>query len=185
VLTLVTKLSCISLCLSLSPPPPPPSLPPFLPPGIADFAGGAIRIASNRSEALQFTLPFYDSGFQLIVQPPPDPINPTGFFDPFHESLWMMVVFEMIVVAIACYYMEAPTCDPPVNDADDLAIVPGKSFGCWDSLYWSLTLLIQIPDKAPCTWGGKVVLIAHGWFMLICVASYTANLANFLTTSNM
>jgi hypothetical protein len=27
--------------------------------------------------------------------------------------------------------------------------------------------------------------MAHGWFMLIVMASYTANLANFLTTSNM
>jgi len=35
------------------------------------------------------------------------------------------------------------------------------------------------------TWGGKVVLMAHGWFMLIVLASYTANLANFLTTANM
>jgi hypothetical protein len=30
-----------------------------------------------------------------------------------------------------------------------------------------------------------VVLMAHGWFMLIVLASYTANLANFLTSANM
>jgi hypothetical protein len=31
----------------------------------------------------------------------------------------------------------------------------------------------------------QVVMIAHGWFMLILVASYTANLANFLVNSTL
>ena len=43
----------------------------------ADIAGGAIRIASNRSKYVHYTLPFYDSGFQLVVRVPDDPINPT------------------------------------------------------------------------------------------------------------
>jgi len=116
---------------------------------------------------------------------PINPVDPTGFFKPFHNSLWITVIIEMLIVAASCYYMEAPACDPPVNDPDDLAIVPGKAFGWWDSVYWSMTLLVQTPDKAPCTWGGKIVLMAHGWFMLIVLASYTANLANFLTTENM
>ena len=52
-------------------------------------------------------------------------------------------------------------------------------------LYRSVSLLIQAPDKTPQTWGGRVVLMSHGWFMLICIASYTANMASFLTTSNL
>ena len=152
---------------------------------VADIAAGAIRIASNRSDALLFTLPFYDSGFQLIVRATPEPIDPTGFFDPFHDSLWALVCLEMLVVAMAAYYMEAPACEPAVEEPDDLAVVPGLKFGFFDSLYWAVSVLIQTPDKAPCTWGGKVTLMAHGWFMLIVMASYTANLANFLTTSNM
>jgi len=43
----------------------------------ADLAGGAIRIASNRSKYVHYTLPYYDSGFQLVVRMPDDPINPT------------------------------------------------------------------------------------------------------------
>ena len=62
-------------------------------------------------------------------------------------------------------------------------MVDGFFFGWFDSLYWSVTLLLQTPDKAPRTWGGKMVLVAHGWFMLIVIASYTANLASFLTAA--
>jgi len=42
-----------------------------------DLAGGAIRIASNRSAHLHFTLPYYDSGFVLAVQMPKEPVDPT------------------------------------------------------------------------------------------------------------
>jgi len=42
----------------------------------------------------------------------------------------------------------------------------------------TLTLILC---QVPRTWGGKLVLTAHGWFILIVIASYTANLASFLT----
>jgi len=37
-------------------------------PRTPDLGGGAIRIASNRSKHIHFTLPYYDSGFVLSVQ---------------------------------------------------------------------------------------------------------------------
>jgi len=36
-------------------------------------------------------------------------------------------------------------------------------------------------DKGPKSWGGKIVMLGHGWFMLIIISAYTANLASFLT----
>lgn len=39
--------------------------------------------------------------------------------------------------------------------------------------------------QAPRTWAGKVVMLAHGWFFLIIIASYTANLASVLTTASL
>ena len=59
----------------------------------------------------------------------------------------------------------------------------GRAAGLLDALYWSLTTFTTLVDKAPRTVGGKIVMFGHGFFMLIILASYTANLASFLTTS--
>ena len=50
-----------------------------------------------------------------------------------------------------------------------------------DALYLSLSALTCTLDKGPKSWGGKIVMLGHGWFMLIIISAYTANLASFLT----
>ena len=148
-----------------------------------DVAGGALHISvvppPNSTRALHFSMPFYDSGYVMIIRAPILESNPWSFFSPFDYSLWVAVLVEMMLVAVACWLMEAPVCSI-FRDTD---VVDGFFHGLMDSMYWSITLLLQTPDKAPRTWGGKMVLVAHGWFMLIIIASYTANLASFLTAA--
>ena len=143
------------------------------------MAGGALHISANNSRAVHYSLPFHDTGFVMVVPAPLLSPNPWSFTAPFHPSLWVAVIVEILIVALACWLMEAPVCSI-FRDTD---VVDGFFNGFLDSLYWSITLLLQTPDKAPRTWGGKMVLVAHGWFMLIVIASYTANLASFLTAA--
>jgi len=145
----------------------------------AQVAGGAIHISSAGGNEVHFSLPFYDTGYVLVVQTPVRAPNMWSFFLPFHFSLWVAVMIEVVIVATACWLMEAPVCSI-FRDTD---VVDGFFYGWWDSLYWSVTVLLQTAEKAPRTWGGKMVLVAHGWFMLILIASYTANLASFLTAA--
>jgi hypothetical protein len=145
----------------------------------AQVAGGALHISVNNSRAVHFSLPFLDTGYILVIQTPEMEANWWGFTLPFHFTLWVAVGVEILIVGIACWLMEAPAC----SIFQETDVVNGFLWGFLDSLYWSVTLLLQTPDKAPRTWGGKMVLVAHGWFMLIVIASYTANLASFLTAA--
>jgi ABC-type amino acid transport substrate-binding protein len=145
----------------------------------AQVAGGALHISVNNSRAVHFSLPYFDTGYILVIQTPEQEANWWGFTLPFHFTLWVAVGVEILIVAIACWLMEAPSC----SIFEETDVVQGLFLGFFDSLYWSVTLLLQTPDKAPRTWGGKMVLVAHGWFMLIVIASYTANLASFLTAA--
>ena len=158
------------------------------------------------------------SGYILIVQRPAQSTGLWHFFGPFQTALWIAVLVEIVAVALLCYLMESPFLSS-IKDSDvvgensrfhfdqvvylSLLVISllsdGGFEGFVDSLYWSFTLLLQNPDKAPRTWGGKLVMMAHGWFMLIIVASCTrssyliesmtlnytdtANLASFLTAS--
>jgi len=149
--------------------------------GDADFAVGALRITKNRTKLYTFTLPYYDTGYQLIIAMPDILPNLWQFFTPFSNTLWTGVVLEMFIVAIGWYLMEMPSIS--VVQATD--VVPGWVLGLLDAFYWSITVLLQITDKSPRTWGAKMLMMAHGWFMLIVVASYTATLASFLTTAQL
>ena len=147
----------------------------------ADFAAGAIHITSERSLFAHFSLPYLETGYSLVVQRPKESHPFWAFLGPFDLSLWMTVLIEMVVVAICFFLFESPIFS--VEDETDVA--DGWWLGLWDSIYWSASALTQTLDKAPMTWGGKVIMLAHGWFMLIIIASYTANLAAALTASSL
>mmetsp|Transcript_30434 Transcript_30434/g.73402 ORF Transcript_30434/g.73402 Transcript_30434/m.73402 type:complete len:529 (-) Transcript_30434:236-1822(-) len=144
----------------------------------AHIAAGAIHITSSRSKTVNFALPYYFLGYSLVVKVPPSTPNPLTFLLPFHELLWAGIIIEMLVVGIVFFMMESPALG---HDESDL--VEGHAQGMFDAVYWSISALTCTLDKAPKTWGGKVVMLGHGWFMLIIIAAYTANLASFLTVT--
>eukprot|EP00286_Rhodomonas_abbreviata_P026717 CAMPEP_0181313764 /NCGR_PEP_ID=MMETSP1101-20121128/14430_1 /TAXON_ID=46948 /ORGANISM="Rhodomonas abbreviata, Strain Caron Lab Isolate" /LENGTH=464 /DNA_ID=CAMNT_0023420755 /DNA_START=94 /DNA_END=1484 /DNA_ORIENTATION=+ len=149
-----------------------------LPPGVtkAHLAGGGIHVSANRSLAVRFSTPFFETGYRLVVAVPPISHDPLSFGAPFHDLLWLVVAIEILLISVAIYFMEAPAAS--FSQESDLA--DGQIAGMWDSLYMACTFMLGTADKAPKTWGGKMALLAHGWFMLIIIASYTANLASFL-----
>ena len=63
----------------------------------------------------------------------------------------------------------------------DTDVVPGWFSGCFDCMYWSFSVYTTFIDKAPRTWGGKLVMLGHGFYMLIMISSYVANLASVLS----
>mmetsp|Transcript_11455 Transcript_11455/g.28482 ORF Transcript_11455/g.28482 Transcript_11455/m.28482 type:complete len:559 (-) Transcript_11455:106-1782(-) len=144
----------------------------------AHVAAGAIHITASRSKDVNFALPYYFLGYALVVKAPASVPNPLTFLLPFHDLLWVGIIIEMLIVGIVFYLMESPALG---NDDTDL--VGGKLLSIVDAVYWSISALTCTLDKAPKTWGGKVVMLGHGWFMLIIISAYTANLASFLTVS--
>jgi len=63
---------------------------------------GALRLQ------VHFSLPFCDSGFQLVVKIPEESADIYKIFMPFHTSLWSVVGVEIFLVGWALYCMEAP-----------------------------------------------------------------------------
>ncbi|EKX47525.1 hypothetical protein GUITHDRAFT_137310 [Guillardia theta CCMP2712] len=109
-------------------------------------------INKDDTESIDTALKAVSTG-ELVISMPDAPPNLWQFFTPFSNTLWTGVVLEMFIVAID--------------------VVPGWVWGLLDAFYWSITVLLQIVDKSPRTWGAKMLMMAHGWFMLIVVASYT------------
>ena len=147
----------------------------------ADVAAGALHITEDRALRSHFTTPYYQTGYRLVTRRPGKPIDMWSFFAPFHWSLWILVAAEVTLACMLLYAMEAPALT--LAEGGDSDLIEGGATGVADAWYWAFTAFTTYVDKAPRTAAGKLVMAAHGFFMLIILASYTANLASFLTNT--
>ena len=104
-----------------------------------------------------------------------------SFVAPFDWSLWLLLLVEMVVAAVILYIIESPETTLAADGESDLA--EGKITGLLDAFYWTFTTFTTYVDKAPKTPAGKVLMMAQGFYMVVLLASYTANLASALTVS--
>ena len=54
-----------------------------------------------------------------------------------------------------------------------------------DSVYWAFSVMLATMHMAPRSWSGKLVMLGHGFFTVIIINSYIANLASVLTTVSL
>ena len=147
----------------------------------ADIAAGAIHITSERFSLVHFSQPYFDTGYVLVVKRPETrTYDPWSFIKPFGNTLWMAIIAEIFIVAFALQLIEG-NVSKFFSTVDDSDLIDGKISGSLDALYWSSSIFTGTEDKKPRSWGGKVIIMGHAFFMLILVASYTANLASFMT----
>ena len=87
----------------------------------------------------------------------------------------------MIAVSVILFIIESPATTLAADGKSDLAagLIPGM----FDALYWTFTTLTTYVHQTPKTPAGKIVLMAQGFYMVVIIASYTANLASALTVS--
>ena len=151
----------------------------------ADVAGGALHITADRIVNAHFTIPYHNTGYRMVVKRPVKTIDMWSFVLPFDWSLWLLIFLEITVVGMLFGLMEAPEITLAEDRDSDIIESQGWFLGFFDAWYWSCTVFTCVIDKAPRTLGAKLVMNAHGFFMLIILASYTANLASFLTNSDV
>ncbi|EKX51698.1 hypothetical protein GUITHDRAFT_134070 [Guillardia theta CCMP2712] len=110
----------------------------------AQIAGGALEITTERSSIAHFTIPYYDTGYILIVQRPAQSPSLWHFFGPFQTTLWIAVLVEIVAVALLCYLMESPFLssikDSDIVDTANLASFLTASFSVPGISDWSSVL---------------------------------------------
>jgi hypothetical protein len=121
----------------------------------------------------------------MEVKRPVKTINMLSFVLPFDWSLWLLIFLEITVVGILFGLMESPEITLVEDRDSDIIESQGWFLVFFDTWYWSCTVFTCVIDKAPRTLGAKLVMNAYGFFMLIILASYTSNLASFLTNSDV
>uniref|UniRef100_A0A8D2ZD38 Glutamate receptor n=1 Tax=Scophthalmus maximus TaxID=52904 RepID=A0A8D2ZD38_SCOMX len=149
----------------------------------AVMAVGSLTINEERSEAIDFSVPFVETGISVMVSRSNGTVSPSAFLEPFSASVWvMMFVMLLIVTAIAVFLFEFVS---PLGFNRNLAQGkdphgPSFTIGKAVWLLWGLVFNNSVPVQNPKGTTSKFIVSVWAFFAVIFLASYTANLAAFM-----
>ncbi|KAG5271806.1 hypothetical protein AALO_G00184180 [Alosa alosa] len=149
----------------------------------ADMAIGSLTINEERSQVVDFSVPFVETGISVMVSRSNGTVSPSAFLEPYSPAVWvMMFVMCLTVVAVTVFIFEFFS---PVGYNRDLqsAKKPGGSkFTIGKSIWllWALVFNNSVPVENPKGTTSKIMVLVWAFFAVIFLASYTANLAAFM-----
>ncbi|XP_006869659.1 PREDICTED: glutamate receptor ionotropic, NMDA 2C [Chrysochloris asiatica] len=149
----------------------------------ADMAMGSLTINEERSEIVDFSVPFVETGISVMVARSNGTVSPSAFLEPYSPAVWvMMFVMCLTVVAITVFVFEYFS---PVSYSQNLTSGKkpgGPSFTIGKSVWllWALVFNNSVPIENPRGTTSKIMVLVWAFFAVIFLASYTANLAAFM-----
>ncbi|KAG9334275.1 hypothetical protein JZ751_008257 [Albula glossodonta] len=166
----------------------------------ADMAIGSLTINEERSEVVDFSVPFVETGISVMVSRSNGTVSPSAFLEPYSPAVWvMMFVMCLTVVAVTVFIFEFFTCkvarvseglvsslrrrtpsSPDTSAAT--ATAGGSKFTIGKSIWllWALVFNNSVPVENPRGTTSKIMVLVWAFFAVIFLASYTANLAAFM-----
>ncbi|CAL8396369.1 unnamed protein product [Gadus morhua 'NCC'] len=151
--------------------------------GRADMAIGSLTINEERSEVVEFSVPFVETGISVMVSRSNGTVSPSAFLEPYSPAVWvMMFVMCLSVVAVTVFIFEFFS---PVGYNRSLQSAKrsgGSKFTIGKSIWllWALVFNNSVPVENPRGTTSKIMVLVWAFFAVIFLASYTANLAAFM-----
>uniref|UniRef100_A0A8D8LK52 Glutamate [NMDA] receptor subunit 1 n=1 Tax=Cacopsylla melanoneura TaxID=428564 RepID=A0A8D8LK52_9HEMI len=147
----------------------------------ADMIVAPLTINPERAEFIEFSKPFKYQGITILEKKPSRSSTLVSFLQPFSNTLWILVMVSVHVVALVLYLLDRfspfgrfrlSNSDNTEEDALNL------SSAIWFA--WGVLLNSGIGEGTPRSFSARVLGMVWAGFAMIIVASYTANLAAFL-----
>uniref|UniRef100_A0A5F9CR76 Glutamate ionotropic receptor NMDA type subunit 2A n=1 Tax=Oryctolagus cuniculus TaxID=9986 RepID=A0A5F9CR76_RABIT len=126
----------------------------------AVMAVGSLTINEERSEVVDFSVPFVETGISVMVSRSNGTVSPSAFLG----SIW---IYEFQFFKELFIYLKAPH---------------GPSFTIGKAIWllWGLVFNNSVPVQNPKGTTSKIMVSVWAFFAVIFLASYTANLAAFM-----
>ncbi|XP_059352207.1 glutamate receptor ionotropic, kainate 2-like [Daphnia carinata] len=157
--------------------------------GKADLAIADLSINYDRESAVDFTMPFLNTGISILYKKPQKkPPNLFSFLSPLSVEVWIYMCTAYLAVSLALYAMSRITPyewnNPhPCRQQPDML---ENNFTILNAMWFTIgSLMQQGSDVMPKATSTRMVAGLWWFFTLIMISSYTANLAAFLTVNAM
>uniref|UniRef100_A0A2C9JPY9 Ionotropic glutamate receptor C-terminal domain-containing protein n=1 Tax=Biomphalaria glabrata TaxID=6526 RepID=A0A2C9JPY9_BIOGL len=153
----------------------------------ADMAIGALSITPERSNAVDFSMPFLQTGITIIVAIREGAISPTAFLEPYDYPSWSLILlFSVHATGASIFIFEWLSPYGLDQGKTSLRVIQIDFFESYILLN-QFTKSLFLRDSPDITRGGCASrFLANIWalFAVVFCASYTANLAAFMITKD-
>ena len=148
------------------------------PNGTCDAFMASSTITAERTEmGVVWAYPYWSGSVGIMTKAVPDSSDGFAWTQPFTWSLWLAIGLTVIVLPIVIYVFELLSIKRSVNLKESFL---GYSEAVWRTLW----VMIQGETMNVSMFAARIVVIILAFVALILGASYTANLAAFLTLQN-
>ncbi|CUT99598.1 glutamate NMDA receptor subunit [Echinococcus multilocularis] len=150
----------------------------------ADMAITSLKITPNRSEQIDFSVPFLETGIAITVALREGAISPTAFLEPYDYQCWCIILLFSVHASGAAIYLYEWLS--PVGQDRGRLVTPEHRFTMCRSLWLIWSMLFGAAVNADNPRGMASRFMANIWalFALVFLASYTANLAAFMISKD-
>ncbi|XP_032790934.2 glutamate receptor ionotropic, kainate 2 [Daphnia magna] len=151
----------------------------------ADLGIADLSITYEREQAVDFSLPFMNTGISILYKKPQkQPPSLFSFLSPLSVEVWIYMCAAYVGISLALFILARLTplewvnphpCDPNPKEYEN-------QFNFLNSTWFTIgSLMQQGCDLAPRATSTRMVAGIWWFFTMIMISSYTANLAAFLT----
>ncbi|XP_050546759.1 ionotropic receptor 25a [Daktulosphaira vitifoliae] len=154
----------------------------------ADIALGSMSVMAERENVVDFTVPYYDLvGITILMKKPKTPTSLFKFLTVLENDVWICILGAYFFTSILMWIFDRWSPYSYQNNREKYKDDEEKrEFNLKECLWFCMTSLTpQGGGEAPKNLSGRLVAATWWLFGFIIIASYTANLAAFLTVSRL
>jgi len=154
----------------------------------ADMGIGAISVMAERENVIDYTVPYYDLvGITIMMKKVKVPTSLFKFLSVLENSVWGCILGAYFVTSVLLWVFDRWSPYSYQNNMEKYEDDDEKRyFNLKEALWFCMTSLTpQGGGEAPKNLSGRLVAATWWLFGFIIIASYTANLAAFLTVSRL
>nr|QNL15109.1 ionotropic receptor 8a [Aulacocentrum confusum] len=154
--------------------------------GETDMAIGALTMTSEREEVIDFVAPYFEqSGILIVLRKPVRKSSLFKFMTVLRLEVWLSIVGALTLTAIMIWVLDKYS---PYSARNNKKIYPYpcREFTLKESFWFALTSFTpQGGGEAPKALSSRTLVAAYWLFVVLMLATFTANLAAFLTVERM
>ncbi|GMH41002.1 hypothetical protein BSKO_08912 [Bryopsis sp. KO-2023] len=144
-----------------------------------DIGAGAITLSTDRADrGIKFTHPTYRGSLGVLIKAQVQQGSTWGFLKPLHWTVWLATGLTSLVVPIVVFAVDALANESNRNGR--------MRWGRMRVAVWeSLSSLMQCGSFTVRSQSARIIVLGYAFMILIIINTYVANLAAFLTITNI
>uniref|UniRef100_A0A182FM19 Ionotropic glutamate receptor C-terminal domain-containing protein n=1 Tax=Anopheles albimanus TaxID=7167 RepID=A0A182FM19_ANOAL len=154
--------------------------------GEIDFAVAAIKMTAEREEVIDFVAPYFEqTGILIAMRKPVRETSLFKFMTVLRLEVWLSILLAIVATAVMLWLLDKFS---PYSARNNKEAYPYecRDFTLKESLWFALTSFTpQGGGEAPKALSGRTLVAAYWLFVVLMLATFTANLAAFLTVERM